>query len=788
MIGTTVSHYRIVEEIGRGGMGVVYKAVDTRLDRTVALKLIPPGARRSKEEKARFSHEAKAAASLSHPNVATIYEFGEWTDTATGLTADFIAMEFVDGIAVAQRIEQGALSVEAAVDIALQVARALAKAHEKGIVHRDIKSDNVMLTADGVVKVLDFGLASIAGQTRVTKEGTTVGTIAYMSPEQSRGEAVDHRTDLWSLGVLLYEMLAGKRPFTASYEQALVYQILNENPAPVASVRNDIPPALDGILRKLLQKNPDLRLASATDLVNELSLLVGHQGSSSRLAAAEAESAHRSIRTRRSGIIAAAVAVPLLVIAGYVLLSKPTASDIRSLAVLPFENLSHDPEQEYFADEMTDQLITELSKVQSLRVISRRSAMTFKNRHELIPAIGKTLNVEALITATVFRSGDRVRVNAQLVRATDEASLWSESYDEKLEGVLDLQATLARSITRRISAALTPDEQARLAKTHSVNPEAFDLVARGNYLMNVSADKEGFGKAHDLMRRAVGLDSTFVEAQVGLAMSIVFTAFWGFDVSDKMFGEAVHALEIAERLDPGSARALSARGQLAWARGDVNECIRANLKAAELDPRDGFIATNESWMLMVQGRYEEGLRAAQRAVELDPLSQYARCNLMGWYYAQRRNQDAETEAHRILEIDSTWEPALWQLGVIAEREGRMQEARSWWMKDMKRLNLDTKDISDDLSWENFRLKRDDAYRRGGPVENNVWLKLIEGKNEQALNLLLDISHLTRKSAIFLCLFYRDFDPLRADPRFVALVENIQLPVEAYCILPKAPPN
>ncbi len=440
MIGKTFSHYIIQDKLGEGGMGVVYKAEDTSLDRIVALKFLSPHALLTDENKTRFAREAKAAASLIHPNVATIFEYGEADDPDSGQPISFIAMEYVDGQTLTRKINAKPLPLDKALEIAIAIAEGLSKAHAKSITHRDIKSDNIMIASDGTAKVMDFGLASITGNTQVTKEGTTIGTIAYMSPEQAHGETVDHRSDVWSYGIVLYEILSGTKPFKADYEQALIYQVLNEEHEPVTNLQPDIPMELNQVVQKLLQKNPADRYQTMTDVVADLKALKKSLESGSEISTATIHPVQRPFLNKLRPVLIGVGLLFMVAITIWYFLPKPSSAKITSLAVLPFENITKDSDQEYFAAGMTDQLITELSKIRSLRVASRTSAMQFKDKYQSLQEVARTLNVQGIITATVFRSGERMRLNASLIRVSDEKNLWNDSYERKIADVLDLTA------------------------------------------------------------------------------------------------------------------------------------------------------------------------------------------------------------------------------------------------------------------------------------------------------------------------------------------------------------
>ncbi len=383
MIGQTISHYRILEKLGGGGMGVVYKAEDTKLKRTVALKFLPPDLTRDPEAKERFIHEAQAASALDHNNICNIHEIGETDDGQL-----FIAMACYEGETLKKKIEHEQLPMDKAIDIAIQIAQGLQEAHEHGIVHRDIKPANIIITNDGVAKILDFGLAKFAGQAKLTKTGSTVGTAAYMSPEQARGLDVDHRTDIWSLGVVLFEMLTGKLPFRGDHEAAMLYTIVHEEPAQVLEHRLDIPVGLALTVSRALQKEPKERYQSMRELFNDL----------------------KSVSTP-------GIQLP---------------KQEKSIVVLPFDNLSPDPDQEYFSDGLTEEIISDLSNVRALRVISRSSAMTFKGTKKKIPDIAREVNVQYVLEGSVRKAGNSLRITAQLLDAQKDAHLWAEKYSGTL--------------------------------------------------------------------------------------------------------------------------------------------------------------------------------------------------------------------------------------------------------------------------------------------------------------------------------------------------------------------
>ncbi len=432
MIGKTISHYKILEKLGEGGMGVVYKARDTKLDRLVALKFFPHHLIASETERARFLQEAKAAAQLNHPNICMIYGIEEYNDE------QFIVMEFVDGKTLRTHISnpKSRIPFDQIVDWGLQIGGALSAAHEKQITHRDIKPDNIMVNTKNQIKVMDFGLAKFKDELGLTKTATTVGTIAYMSPEQIRAEKVDHRTDIWAFGVVLFEMLAGRLPFRGEHQAAMMYSITNEEPQPFEKFRPDIPHYLQTIVRKALQKENINRYQTIQELLVD-------------------------IKERSS-----TVSIP---------------KQEKSIAVLPFDNMSPEKENEYFSDGISEEIINALAKVSSLRVAARTSSFAFKGKNVDIKTIAQALQVNSVLEGSVRKAGKRVRITAQLINVVDGYHLWSERYDRDLDDVFAIQDEISLAIVDALKTKLFGGEHEALVKRHTENLEAYELYLKGRY-------------------------------------------------------------------------------------------------------------------------------------------------------------------------------------------------------------------------------------------------------------------------------------------------------------------
>ncbi|UCF78171.1 MAG: protein kinase, partial [Candidatus Eiseniibacteriota bacterium] len=537
MIGKIISHYKVTEKVGEGAMGVVYKAEDTKLKRTVALKFLSRQVLGAEEERARFLCEAQAAAALSHPSICTIHEIEEIDGRF------FIVMEWVDGQNLRQRIRSGLLKVSDAVKIAVQVAEGLGEAHEKGIVHRDIKSANIMLTARGQVKIMDFGVAKSAEGTGITTNGSKIGTIAYMSPEQARGESVDHRSDIWSLGVVLYEMLTGRLPFRSEYDQAVIYGILNEAPESVISMRAEIPSELHRIVEKAMAKAPEERYQSVGALADDLTGLE-----------VELESP--------------ALGRP-----------APRARRRPSVAVLPFANLSADSEQDYFCDGMAEEVTNALSHVEDLRVVARTSSFAFKGRDEDVRAIGRKLNVSTVLEGSVRKAGNRLRITVQLVNVADGYHIWSERYDRDVGDVFTVQDEISLAIVENLKLTLLGNQKKKVLKRHTEDLEAYNLYLKGRWFWSKRTE-DGLRKAIEFFEMAIKADPQYALAYSGLADSWNDLPTYGTSSPRETYPKAKKAALRALELDDALAEAHASLGlikseyELDW-RGAETELRRS---------------------------------------------------------------------------------------------------------------------------------------------------------------------------------------------------------------------
>ncbi len=665
MIGRNISHYGILGKLGEGGMGVVYKAEDLILKRTVALKFLPSIVSSDSVEMSRFIHEAQAISALSHPNIATIYGLEESEGHK------FIVLEYLEGGTLKQKAAGQPLPIPEVLDMALQIAAGLSHAHRKGIVHRDIKTDNVIVSGEGQLKITDFGLAKLRGVTKVTMTGSTVGTVAYMSPEQARGEEVDHRTDIWSLGVVLYELLTGQLPFKSEYEQATVYSILHDDPKALSAKRNDLPTGLEQIVFKAMAKNPDERYRQIDQIVADLQSVREGQEVTSR--------GIKLLTPKRKIWWYAAAALVMVAVVAVLYISTGKSEMIDSIAVLPLDNLSGDPGQEYIAEGMTDELITTLAQLGGLRVISRSSAMHFKRSEKSLREIARELNVDAIVEGTIMRSGDHIRVTAQLIRAATDEHLWARSYDRGLSDVLTLQNDIAQAIAEEIQVALTPVQKVRLASARRIDPEAYEAYLKGHYFL-MKRTSDGVKKGIAYFQRAIEREPRYVPAYSGLTHAYGIAGTWGYLPQSDAFPKAKAAALRAMEIDSTLGESHFAMGSALWGDWNWAGSVREERRAIELSPSDAPAHLVLANHLVALGEFEEGIAEEKRALDLDPLSTFINTQLAWAFVCARRFDEAIVQARKALDLDSTWALARYQLGDAHLGKGDEREAVNEYLK------------------------------------------------------------------------------------------------------------
>ncbi len=640
-----IGPYDILAPLGAGGMGEVYRARDTRLDREVAIKILPAASRADADARARFRREALALSRLNHPNIETVYDFGE------DAGVDYLVLEFVPGETLGSRLERGRVPEREAADLGAQVAEALAEAHERGVLHRDLKPGNIMVTPKGRVKVLDFGLAKLAqapGESTptmaVTMVGTTTGTLAYMAPEQLLGEAVDARADLYALGVVLYEMTCGTRPYQAALSTALSNQILHGALVPPRQHEPELSAHLEAVILRALERDSARRYQTAGEMVGELR----------RIAAGGAEATG-------AGSAAQAEAVA-------------PARGVTSIAVLPLENLSGDPAQEYFSDGMTEELIASLAQVRALRIISRTSVMRFKGQRRSIAEIARELNVDAVVEGSVRRAGERVRITVQLIEAATERHLWAKSYERDLTEVLAMQGEVAAAIVAEIQVTVTPQEETLLKDVRAVVPEAYEAFLRGRYNIERRTE-ETLRQGLAALDEAVRLDPTLVLAHVGVADAYNLMGFMSVIAPREAFPRAMAAARKALEIDPSCAEALTslAYGTL-WYEWNRSESERLFRKSIDLAPR---YSQAHLWFAnerILSQHFEEARAEANLARTLDPMSNVA-IAFRGWFpYWRGQFELAVRGITEAAELIPDFAPVHYWHGVSLMRTGRDADA------------------------------------------------------------------------------------------------------------------
>ena len=662
MIGKTISHYKILEKLGEGGMGVVYKAEDTKLKRTVALKFLPPAFSLDPEAKSRFIQEAQAASALQHTNICTIHDIDETDDGQM-----FICMDYYEGKTLNQKIKSGPVKIKEAIEIAIQVAQGLARAYERGIVHRDIKPANIMITKDGIAKILDFGIAKLAGQARLTKTGTTTGTAAYMSPEQTRGEDVDHRTDIWSLGTVLYEMVTGQLPFKGDYEQAVVYSILNEEPEPLTVLRTGVPVEIERIVKKCIEKNPAERYQTAGDLVADLHHLqrITAAPTTRNRPAAPLRAVRR--RARRwfwvGGLVLVVALAVGITLRYFIPIEKEPVSQRKMLVVLPFENLSLS-EDEYFADGITEETTARLSAIHGLGVIARTSARQYKNTDKTIQQIGKELEVDYVLEGTVRwqhspEGLSRVRITPQLIKVSDATHLWSSVYDKDMADIFQVQTDIAEQVAQALDIKLLEPERRALQAKPTDNSEAYDYYLRGidhNERGWSYDDQQEFELALQMLEKSVELDPDFALAYVFISNIYSWQYFGGYDKTEERLAKSKAAVDEALRLQPDMPEALVALAFYYYREFlDYDRALELFKRVQKARPN--FSPELIGWIQRRQGKWAQSVVTMERVFKLNPRSAITADQQGLSYTHMRRYKEAEEWYDRALSINPDYHSA-----------------------------------------------------------------------------------------------------------------------------------
>jgi TolB-like protein/predicted Ser/Thr protein kinase len=781
LIGQQLGHCQVLSLLGKGGMGEVYLARDTQLDRQVALKVLPPELALDPDRLQRFIREAKAASALKHPNIAVIHEIGEACGT------HFIVMEYVEGGSLEARIRDHKLPLAEILDIGIQIADALEEAHRQGITHRDIKPANIMLTPRRQVKVLDFGLAKrtrpeTAGEGTATLTasqtvpGVIMGTLQYMAPEQLLGQSADGRSDLWALGVVLYEMAAGERPFQGQTGFDLSAAILNQPPRPLPA---EVPTELKALIERCLEKDPYRRYQQVGEV--RVALEAIREGTVAPWVA------WRYRLARRPWLTMASTVVILLLIAGALSLDWLQRRfwggmpRVQSLAVLPLENLSGDKEQEYFADGMTEELITNLAKIGALKVISRTSMMQYKGTKKPLPQIAKELNVDAVIEGSVLREGGQVRITAQLIQASTDQQLWAESYQREMRGVLALQGEIASAIADKVRAAVTPTERARLTSARPVNPEAYEACLKGMQSW-YKVTPQDIDSALEYFELALKNDPNYAAAYAGIAMVWLGRQQMGWTAAREAGPKAKAAALKAIELDSTLAQAHYSMASVKllcewdWAGAEVEF-----KRAIELNPNYPDARAHYSLYLMIMKRPEKGMAEIQRALELDPLNVWFLAIYGADLESAGRDDEAIVQFRKALRTSPDFPGAHWELSAILFRKAKYEES----LAEMKAYYAGDREMEEALTQGYAQSGYRGAMRRAADTLTGrgrksyvlpcdvAGLYAWAGEKAQALA-WLEKGFEVRDPNMPYVSVVPDYDTLRSDPRFQDLLRRMNL--------------
>jgi serine/threonine protein kinase/Tfp pilus assembly protein PilF len=824
-VGKNIGRYEVLSQIGAGGMGEVYLARDTELERTVALKVLPEDVALDKRRMERFIREAKTTSALNHPNILTIFEIGH-TDSK-----HFIVTEYIEGHTLRQYMSDKRLKLTEALNISIQTADALSAAHAASIIHRDIKPENMMIRSrDGYVKVLDFGIAKLVEQQSIkvdreaatkalfkTEEGLILGTLIYMSPEQARGEGVDARTDIWSLGVVTYEMVAGCLPFEGGTKSEILASILNERePPPLARFTREVPAELERIVEKALRKDREERYQTAKDMLLDLRRLkhklevdaeiertvlpelrgaadetIAPGGEAVPIKSAPTTSSAAYIITEinrhKRGVVIALAAIILLAIASiayhFYFAEGTSRAAIDSIAVLPFVNTSNDPNTEYLSDGISDALINSLTELQQLRVIARSTAFRYKGKEVDPRAVGRELNVQAVLMGRVRQTGETLNIQVDLVDATTGAQIWGHEYERKVLDTLSVKQAIAREVTENLRLRMSGQEGQRLAKRETTNPEAYEFYLKGRYFYNKKT-AEGLQKAIDEFQQAIKRDPNYALGYVGLADCYVVLGSYTDLRSGETLPKARAAADRALQIDDSLAEAHESSAYIYLSLWRWAEAEEEYKRAISLNPNYAFTHYWYSQYFRVRRQFDDALREIKRAQELEPLSPSIGDNVGVVYLLKNDSNSAIAEFQKVIQLYPDFSDAHDRLGLAYLKQGRYEEALTE-VKKAVELSEGGSDSLSDLAYcyavtgrraeAHMVIKElEERYARGKTTARYIAGVYAGLGNKDEVFAWLEKDFQQRSGDLPRITWWFYFDDVRSDPRYADLVRRMGL--------------